>query len=65
MPKTAPVITIGELRERLDGIPEHYTIDFGGLTFYRIKQRSPTHYQVEFGQTVFLDDAGNVVVDNH
>lgn len=65
MTKKAPTITISELREHIAGLPEHFTIDFGGLTFSRIKQRSPTHYQVEFGQTVSLDDAGNVVVDNH
>ena len=65
MPKTAPVITIGELRERLDGIPEHYTIDFGGLTFYRIKQRAPTHMQMEFNESVYLDESGRVVVENH
>lgn len=65
MPKKAPVITIGELRERLAGIPEHFTIDFGGLTFYRIKRRDETHVQMEFGQSVYLDEAGNVVVDNH
>ena len=65
MQKTAPVITIGELMERLEGIPEHYTIDFGGLTFYRIKPRAPTHVQMEFNESVYLDESGNVVVQNH
>lgn len=65
MTKKAPTITIGELREHIAGFPEHFTIDFGGLTFYRIKQRAPTHVQMEFSQSVYLDEAGNVEVDNH
>jgi len=65
MTKKAPTITIGELREHIAGLPEHFTIDFGGLTFYRIKQRAPTHVQMEFSQSVYLDEAGNVEVDNH
>lgn len=65
MPKPYPTITIAELRQELEGKDGQATLDFGGLTFSRIKRRSPTHYQVEFGQTVSLDDAGNVVVDNH
>lgn len=65
MPKPYPTITAAELMLWLKDIPAHHTIDFGGLEFSRIKQRAPTHHQVEFAQSVYLDDAGNVVVDNH
>lgn len=65
MPKPTPTITIGELKAWINGLPDEHTIDFGGLTFYRIKQRAPTHVQMEFSQSVYLDEAGNVVVDNH
>lgn len=65
MPKTYPTITINRLLEELDGRDGQATLDFGGLAFVRIKQRSPTHFQVEFEQTVYLDDQGDVVVDNH
>lgn len=65
MPNSYPNITVASLREALDGLPDQATLDFGGLSFSRIKQRAPMHYQVEFGQTVYLDDAGDVQVDNH
>lgn len=64
-PLNYPTITVDELRQWLDGKPAQATLDFGGLNFIRIKQRAPNHYQVVFHQTVYLDDAGNVVVDNH
>jgi hypothetical protein len=60
-----PSITVGELRAHLAGYPDQYTIDFSGLTFYRVKQRAEAHLQLEFGQTVYRDHAGRVVVENH
>lgn len=62
--KTYPTVTVGELLDSLRVYPAHYTVDFGGLEFYRLKQRDGTHVQVEFSQPVYLDDAGRVVVDN-
>lgn len=59
-----PTITVGELREHLKIYPDHYRLTFNGLEFYRLKTRGPELVQVEFSQMVYLDDGGNVVVDN-
>lgn len=63
-PKPYPTITVGQLIEWLKIYPDHYTVDFGGLEFYRLKQRDETHIQMEFNQQVYLDHAGRVVVGN-
>lgn len=60
-----PSITVGELRQHLAVYPDDYTIDFSGLNFYRLKQRGPGHVQLEFGQSVYRDRDGRVVVENH
>jgi len=60
-----PSITVGELRQHLAVYPDEYTIDFSGLDFLRVKQRAPSHLQLEFGQTVYRDERGRVVVENH
>lgn len=65
MPAKYPSITVGELLAELSIYPAHYTVDFGGLEFMRFKQRAPAHLQTEFAQTVYLDAAGRVAVDNH
>lgn len=60
-----PTITVQELRQRLAAFPDHYTIDFCGLEFYRLKMRGDEHVQMEFSQPVYLDKAtGRVVVEN-
>ncbi len=64
-PAAYPRITVGELRAALDGLPDDWTVDFSGLTFYRVKQRAPEHVQIEFNQSVYLDEQGQVVVENH
>ena len=64
MPET-PRITVGRLRQELDGLPDDWTLDFSGLDFYRIKQRGPTHVQIEFNQSVYLSPEGLVVVETH
>jgi len=63
--KEPPTITIGYLKQLLGVFPDDYTLDFGGLEFYRLKQRGETHVQCEFSQSVHLDRKGLVVVDNH
>lgn len=57
-----PRITVGELRSQLEGIPDAWTVDFSGLTFYRVKQRAPTHVQIEFNEVVYRDANGHLVV---
>ena len=57
-------ITLGEFRQHLEAYPDDYEIYFSGLDFYRIKQRGEKLIQVEFNQQVYLDEQGNVVVEN-
>ena len=65
MPKPEiPTITVGRLLDELKIYPEHYLLSFGGLRYFRLKQRAPELVLVEFDQQVYLDDAGRVVVDN-
>lgn len=64
MPTHLPSISIGELKNLLANYPDHYQIDFSGLSFYRLKQRGETSVQMEFNQPVYLTEQGRVVVEN-
>ena len=57
-------ITVKELIELLKVEYQDLVVDFGGLDFYRLKDRGGS-LQVEFSQTVYLNDEGYVVVENH
>lgn len=57
-----PTITIGQLREALDGFPDDTRISFSGLSFMRIRPAGEGCVQVEFNEPVYLDAAGHVVV---
>jgi len=57
-------ITVKSLIDELKMYDENLPIHFGGLEFYRLKDRG-AHLQVEFNQTVYLDTDGKVVVENH
>jgi hypothetical protein len=57
-------ITVGELIEHLKKEHPDLPLDFGGLEFYRLKDRG-AHVQFEFSQTVYQDKDGCVVVENH
>lgn len=60
-----PSITLEQLRGQLAAFPDHYTIDFCGLAFSRVKPRGHEHVQMEFSQPVYLDKAtGCVIVEN-
>jgi hypothetical protein len=59
-----PTITIGELKEQLAIYPDHYEIDFCGLTFNRLKQRGDTSVQLEFTQQVYRTPEGVLVVQD-
>lgn len=63
--KHEPRITVGQLIEQLQGYPKEMLVDFSTLDFYRLKQRSPNMLQVEFDQSVYRDEKGRVVVENH
>ena len=57
-------ITVKELIEKLKKEDQELEIDFGGLEFYRLKDRGG-FLQVEFNQSVYVNESGNVVVENH
>lgn len=57
-------ITVKELREQLKAYPDDSELYFGGLDFYRLKDRE-AHVQVEFNQSVYKNEQGKVVVENH
>jgi hypothetical protein len=58
-------ITVGMFRKLLSGFDEDCVLYFGGLDFYRLKLRGDKLLQVEFDQTVYRDNKGLVVVENH
>ena len=64
-PKRNELLTVGELRSHLEGIPDEAVIFFGceSLRFNRIKRRGENFYQIEFSQLVCDDEDGNVYVD--
>lgn len=66
MPTRNPqLITVGMLKQALEGIPDHHELDFSGLEFYRVKQRAPELLQIEFNELVYRDrETGLVVVEN-
>ena len=58
-------VTVGDLKRYLEGWPEDMIVHMGGLTFYRFKQRGEKLLQLEFNQSVYLDDKGIVRVEDH
>jgi hypothetical protein len=58
-------ITVGELKLHLKSYADDCELYFGGLEFYRLKQRGDKLVQFEFNQTVYKDSQGRVVVENH
>jgi hypothetical protein len=63
--KNASTITVKRLKDELALFPDDYEITFNGLEFYRTKLRGEKLVQIEFTQTVYQDEQGNVVVENH
>lgn len=60
-------MTVGELKHRLQGLPDGYEIIFGceELTFYRLKIRGEKLVQLECNQNIYKDPAtGNWHVDD-
>ncbi len=57
-------ITVGELIEQLLLEDKELTVYFGGLDFYRLKDRGGV-LQIEFNQTVYKDENGKVIIENH
>ncbi|MBB6239657.1 hypothetical protein HDC90_004315 [Pedobacter sp. AK013] len=57
-------ITVRELIEQLEKEDQDLEVYFGGLDFYRLKDRGG-HLQIEFSQLIYKDDDGSIVVINH
>jgi hypothetical protein len=57
-------ITVKELRDQLQNYDDNLELYFGGLDFYRLKDRG-AYVQVEFNQTVYKKDDGKVIIENH
>ena len=59
------LMTVGELRDMLEGVPADTRIYFGcsALEFFRLKWRGEGLLQIEFNQTVWENDHGQVIVD--
>lgn len=59
------ILTIGELKERLQGYDDDIEISFSGLDFYRLKMRDDKLVQFEFDQVVYKEkETGNIVIQN-
>ena len=64
--KDLPTISVDEFIDWLKMFEgQDFRLSFGGLDFYRLKQRGPKLVQIEFNESVYLDDLGDVVVENH
>lgn len=57
-------ITVGKLIELLEKEDKDLEVNFGGLDFYRLKDRGGC-LRIEFNQSVYLNQEGRVVVENH
>lgn len=57
-------ITVKELIKQLSLSDPELSVYFGGLDFYRVKDRGGV-VQIEFNQSVYKEDDGRVVVLNH
>ena len=64
-PKRDELLTVGELRQHLAGLPADAAICFGceSLTFLDINKRGDKFYQIVFNQIVSDDEDGNVYVN--
>lgn len=57
-------ITVNELIEKLKLFQGDKNVHFGGLNFYRIKDRG-SEVQIEFDENVYVDMNGKIIVDDH
>ena len=64
-PEHEHLITVGELKKRLEDLSDDTKIYFGcdKLEFYRTKRRGDKLLQIEFNQPVWSDEEGNIYVD--
>ncbi|WP_321368003.1 hypothetical protein [uncultured Desulfuromusa sp.] len=52
MSRPEKTITVGELKQHIEGLPDNAEIFFGSgdLTFYRVKTRGDDLHQIEFNE---------------
>lgn len=58
-------ICVGELIDHLRVFDNSDELYMGGLTFYRLKKRGEKLVQVEFNESVYVDESGTIVVEQH
>ena len=63
--KKIATIPLDQLRQALSGYPDDYKVSFSGLTFYRLKTRGPKLLQVEFEESVYRNEQGKLIVEEH
>ena len=59
-----PNITVGDLIDQLSIHNRSIELDFSGLDYYRLKQRSDTVMQVEFEQSVYRSKDGDIFIQH-
>lgn len=64
MTKKCHPITVGDLLNALKIHNPNAELYFGGLDYYRVKRRGPDTVQIEFNQSVYLDENDQVVIEN-
>jgi len=57
-------ITVADLRRQLDAFPGDAELFFGGLRFYRLKNRAEKLVQMEFDEQVYRRDDGTLVIED-
>lgn len=57
-------ISVGDLKRQLTSYDDDAVLYFGGLDFYRLKQRGEKIVQVEFNQQVYRDSSGKLIVED-
>ncbi len=63
-PKATAGITVGDLARQLRSYPQDAELYFGGLQFYRLKQRGGKLVQLEFNQLVGRDEKGRLFAED-
>lgn len=59
-----PTIKVGELKERLAIYPDHYDLDFCGLTFNDLEEFDGDSLQMSFAEVVYRTPEGVLVVQD-
>ena len=58
-------MTIGEMKEMLRLYPNEMELSFEPLHFYQLKQRGENMVRVEFNESIYRDENGELVLEEH